>query len=102
MGKNSENSKSGSKKMRPRGVELWTPTDFLPFELDYPKQMDLNSNLHGYIAYKFYQIVMNSLTEKAIKDKKSLFKAPEQAVDLKKRRTLMPPSRAQETTIRRV
>jgi hypothetical protein len=37
MGKNSENSKSGSKKMRPRGVELWTPTDFLPFELDYPK-----------------------------------------------------------------
>ena len=102
MEKNSENSKSGSKKMRPRGVELWTPTDFLPFELDYPKQMDLNWNLHGYIAYRFYQILLNSLTEKAINDKKSLFKVPEQAVDLRKKRTLMPPYRAQETTIRRV
>jgi len=27
MEKNSENLKSGSKKMRKRGVELWTPTD---------------------------------------------------------------------------
>ena len=85
MEKNAENLKSGSKKMRKRGVELWTPTDLLLFELDYPKQMDLNWNLHGYIAYKFQQILLNSLTEKAINNKKSLFKAPEQAVDLKKK-----------------
>ena len=102
MEKNSENLKSGAEKMRSRGVELWTPTDFQLFELDYQKQMHLNPMLHGYIVNTFQQILLNSLTEKPINDKKSLFKAPEQAVDLKQKRTLMPPYRAQETTIRRV